>query len=124
MADIDTTVEVGFHLQFYLVPGGELEGSAQSHASIVDEDVNAVLFGVDFLDYLLDAIGVADVTLHVGDGGMLHLSAADTIDFMAVLRQPFGNGFAETGRGSGDDDYFVHCGHFVVQNYEIKMNWQ
>ncbi len=112
LADVDTAVEVGFHLQFYLVPGGELEGSAQAHAGIVYQDINALLFVIYIFDYLRDAVGVANVALHVFNGVVFHWSAADAIDCVPMLRKPFSNRFSKARGGSCDDDYFVHSSYF------------
>ena len=111
LAEVDATHEVGTHLEVYLFGGGELEGTADAHTGIVDEDINAAFFLSDFGhdgDYLL---AVADVALVIADGGMFHGSAAEAVDGMAFGDKEFGGGQAKARRGArNEDDMLLHNG--------------
>ena len=50
LAEVDTAHEVGAHLEVYLLGGGELEGTADTHAGIVDEDVDAACLASNGVD--------------------------------------------------------------------------
>lgn len=111
LTEVDAPHEVGAHLEVDFFGGGELKGTADAHAGVVDEDVDTTFFLNDSGyggGYLF---AIAHVALAVMDGGMFHGAAAEAVDGVTFGGEEFGGGQTKARRGTGDeDDLLLHNG--------------
>ena len=99
---------IDVHLATGIFETAKLKRSADAHAGIVDENINAPFIVYNLFDGCFDLRIIRGFDLDVGDArDMLHVFSVCPVDFVPVSGESFCHGSAESGSDASNEDNHI-----------------